>query len=299
MAHAQCIPSIRFQYDPGAESSEPDLAGVMRWKSIEDLRIAMEIQLLSFRRGFVEPLDISKDAKESAEAVATEEKETHEEYQWNFNQPDDLIFHVDNSTQFVRDRVDAASRAVGGFGSRSDRAFSRIVCSQLYEEIRRRGYYYDLEYKPILPGVQEISPPEAIASSRHGNCLDLACLFAAMLEGAHQRPLIVILTGKDFAHALPGYWQLDEITWDRQPALSELRDAIHKGNAVLFEGTGAVESEKSIAGESEDERRVGKKTLDFTIAEEAAGRLLKREGIELKYVIDVAALREKAAGQKG
>jgi len=299
MAHVQCIPSIRFQYDPAAANSEPDLAGIIRWKTVEDLLAAMQIQLFNFRLGFVEPLDISEDAEESARVVATEEKETHEEYQWDFNQPDNLILHLDINTQFVRERVDSTSRAVGGFGSRSDRTFSRIICGKLYEEIRRRGYYYDLEYKSILPGVQEISPPEEIASSRHANCLDLACLFAAMLEGAHQRSLIVIFTGREFAHALPGYWQLDEITWDRPPVLSELRDAVQKGNAVLFEGTGAVESEKSIAGESEDERRIGKKTLDFTIAEEAAGRLLNREGIQLKYVIDVAALREKAAGQRG
>lgn len=299
MAHAQCIPSIRFQYDPLAENTEPDLTGVMRWKSAEDLLAVMEIQLFSFRRGFVEPLAISEDPEESARAVATEEEETHEEYQWDFNRPEDLILHLDIDTQYVRERVDSASRAVGGFGSRSDSAFSRIICAQLYDEIRRRGYYYDVEYKSISPGLQEISPPEDIASSRHANCLDLACLFAAMLEAAHQRPLIVILATKDFAHALAGYWQLDEISWDLPPVLSELRDAVQKGYAVLFEGTGAVESEKSIAGESDEQRRLGEKTLDFTIAEEAARRLLNRGDIELKYVIDVVALRQKGARQKG
>jgi len=299
MAHAQCIPSIRFQYDPLAENTEPDLSGVMRWKTNEELLAAMGIQLFSFQRGFVEPLDISEDTKKSAVTLATEAEETHEEYKWDFNHPDDLILHVDIKTQYVRERVDSVSRAVGGFGSRSDPAFSRIICSRLYDEIRRRGYYYEVEYKSISPGIQEISPPEDIASSRHANCLDLACLFGAMLEAAHQRPIIIILAAKEFAHALAGYWQLDEIAWDRAPGLGELRDAVRKGYAVLFEGTGAVESEKSVAAETDEERRLGKNTLDFTIAEEAAVRLLNREGIELKYVIDVTALREKAARQKG
>ena len=156
MAHAQCIPSIRFQYDSQAESNEPELTGIMRWKSSNELLAALKIQLNSFRRGFVMPLELSEDANEAARSVATPETARNKKNEWDFDSGADLLRHVQPGAQYVRDRVESVSRTVGGLGNRSDRAFSSTVCEQLYEEIHRRDYYYDLEYKSIKPGVQEI-----------------------------------------------------------------------------------------------------------------------------------------------
>jgi len=296
MAHAQCIPSIRFQYDPRADGKGPDLSGLLRWKSTSGLIEQFKVQLHYFRRSYVLPLERSSSASEAARATATTEWHATGRNAWDPRDGPALVAHVRPDEPFVADRVSAVSTDIGGFAAGRDRSFANDVCRRLYEEIRRRRYYYELEPRSMLSEVQMIRTPNDVDAHRCGTCLDLACLFASLVEAAHLRALIVIVGNGDFAHALAGYFAPDEVSWDRPPLLGELRAAVHRQDAVLFEATGAVEAEKPVAGETEQERRAGAKTLDFTIAKEAAERVLARGDIEMRHVIDVGALRQRRGG---
>jgi hypothetical protein len=299
MTRAQCIPSIRLQYGSRMEGQTSDLS-VLRWDSDADLLKQCQAQLSSFRRSFVSPFERSSDSEEAARSIAVTQRQSTGMVTWNPQDGPSLMAHIRPDAPFVVDRVKAVTRNVGSLASGAGSAFSHEICRGLYDEMRKRHFYYELEPKSVLPSVQHIRTPNQIENDRCGTCLDLACLFASLLEAAHQRAVIVIVesTRLDyrFAHALVGYFAPGEVNWDRPPVLGELRAAVHRGDAVFFEATGAVEAEKPVGEETEQERRDGEKTVDFTIAKESAERMLVRDDIALKHVIDVTVLRGRSGG---
>ena len=77
------------------------------------------------------------------------------------------------------------------------------------------------------------------------------------------------------------------MTWDGAPSLGALRGAVRRGELVLFETTGAVEVRgRTVAAETEAERKEGSDMLDYRTAKSAAARLLDGD-IELQHFIDV------------
>ena len=54
VAHAHCRPAFRLRYDEHAESPEPTVTGLMRWRDLEQLAPAFETQVATFKRGCVQ-----------------------------------------------------------------------------------------------------------------------------------------------------------------------------------------------------------------------------------------------------
>src|SRR5262249_55485254 len=294
MAHAQGIPSIRFQYDPNADEKGPKLDGVMGWKSAAGLLQQFNVQLQSFRRGFVLPFELAPDSSAAAERLARTDWQPTGKNVWSPRERRALVAHVRPNEPFVVDRVSAVSREIGGFASGVGNAVSRDASRRRDDEVRRRHYYYELE--PVLPlvGEQQIRTPNDIDTHRCGTCLDLACLFASLLEAAHQRAVIAIVGNNHMSHALAGYLPQQAVWWEQDPQLGDVRAALHRGDAVLFEATGAVESDKHVGDETDEDRRLGARMLDFTVSEEAAMRTLFRSDVALTHIVDVSALRRLA-----
>jgi hypothetical protein len=62
---------------------------------------------------------------------------------------------------------------------------------------------------------------------------------------------------------------------------------------VLFETTGAVEVRgRTVAAETDAERREGGDMLDYRTAKDAATRLILETDIELQHFVDVRQLRQ-------
>jgi len=85
------------------------------------------------------------------------------------------------------------------------------------------------------------------------------------------------------------------VTWEGVPSLGTLRGAVRRGELVLFEATGAVEVRgRTVAAETEAERREGNDMLDYRTAKGAAARLLDSD-IELQHFIDVRRMRQRGS----
>jgi hypothetical protein len=137
--------------------------------------------------------------------------------------------------------------------------------------------------------MQCIRNPTQIATHRSATCLDMSCLFAALLEAANQRPLLVILEGNGFAHALVGYRAPNEPAWEG-PTIGTLRRAVNQGDAVLFESTGAVEADAPVGAELASER--SERLLIYADAKAAATRMLMDDTVRLKHFLDVRDSRK-------
>jgi hypothetical protein len=138
--------------------------------------------------------------------------------------------------------------------------------------------------------VQYIRSPSNIQTHKAATCIDIACLFASLLEAAGQNPLIVVLEGPDFAHALAGYRVHGEPSWDTKD-IGDLRGALARRDAVLFEVTGAVEADSPVVAEEGAEGRHDK-LLTLMDARETAERLIRRNDVSLRHYLDVLAQRE-------
>ena len=171
---------------------------------------------------------------------------------------------------------------------------SNLLCRKVYDRIKRDRFYYALEPASARKSVQRIRSPNEIDALNCATCLDLACLFASMLESAHQPPVIVVTDSQAGAHALGGYKTPDAPYWAANPTLGDLRGAVRRGELVVFETTGAVEARgRTVAAETEEERREGGGMLDYRTAKEAANRLLHLNELELRHFIDVEEVRKQ------
>ncbi len=286
MAHAHCIPSVRLRYDVGTTSTDPELSGVVRWTSSTDLKPQFLKLFDNYQSVFEQPA-----TKGDLVRVGTPDSEGGE---WDPNDGPGLVTHVQPENSYVSDRVTGIMREVES--SERSRTQSDRVCRAIYDRIKQDRFYYTFEPVISRPTVQKIRTPLELGASYCGTCLDFACLFAALLEAARERPVVVVVHTPAGAHAVTGYLAPDAVTWDGTPRMGDLRAALNRGELILFETTGAVEvREGTVAAETQAERKEGGLMLDYQTAKAAARRVLTDSTTELRHVVDVRRVREGRA----
>jgi len=292
MAHAHCVPTIRLQYQSGATEVRTSVGGVVSWSSIAQMYVEFKRQLESFRRGLVTPLQISRSATpaDAIESLSAMQWEAGEENIWDPADGRALLRHVDTGDKFVADQVSRISKDIGKQpGQDRDRPASQDLCRRLYGRITNLGFSYGLEPPPFSEHRQKIRPPKLIVEHKTATCIDLACLFAALLESARQNPMIIVLDRPGAAHALAGYRALDEPPWDDTAQIGDLRRAVDVGDMLLFEPTGAVASDKLVGAETTAQRREG--VIDFDDSKDAATQMLASPEVKVRHIVDIAARR--------
>lgn len=279
MAHAECIPSLRLQFDPSSTDCSPTLSGVIRWSSRDAMLVELQRQIDSYKQGLVKP---TRDTSLMA-------WHPRDEQRWNVRDRAGLIDHVHPEHVFVRDEVSRSATVLGRpVGRTRGREDGFELFEALYGGIQRHRFAYEIEPVTADPEVQAIRSPSNVASHRSATCIDLACLFSALLEAAGQQPIIVVIDGPGFSHALAGYRVMGEPATDVK-GLGDLRGAVARHDAELFEVTGAVESDAPVTAEELEGRR--EKLLSVLDARAAAERMLRRNDITIRHFIDVRAMR--------
>ena len=293
MAHTYSVPSVRLQYDREATKCEPSITGWIRWHAANDMLLEFGRQLASYKEGLVAPLEIARAAGTVAavQSVGTMKWKSREDNQWTVTDGPGLILHVLPEYAFVQDEVSRVQAELKrSLGRDRSRETSLAVCRLLYDGIRRHRFGYEIEPQTREVGVQVIRTPSQIETHGTATCLDLACFFASLLYAASQNPLVVVLEGPGFAHALAGYRALDEPALVR-PEIGDLRRAIGLGDAVFFEATGAAEAEAPVGAELPQERR--DKLLDFMDAKAAAARMLDRQDLKIRCFLDARSAHNR------
>jgi hypothetical protein len=140
-----------------------------------------------------------------------------------------------------------------------------------------------------------VRTPTNIIEHRMATCIDAVCLFASLLEGAGQYPLVVVIERHGFAHAFVGY-RLPSQSGRIASDLTDLRALIARGDAVFFEATGVAESYQPVGLETAHERR--DKVLLFADAVAVAKRTLMADSIRLRHFVDVRIVRTKRASSE-
>jgi hypothetical protein len=293
MAYAHCIPSLRLLHDPAATTTEPTLYGGISWKNEADLLVAFGHQIESFRGGMVQPLEMARDEGSAAAVVrqlGTTRWTADKQQLWTMTDGPGLVRHVSTADSLVQDEITRAQRLDRkAFGQAAGRERDFLVCRALYDQFKRHRFVYEIEAREGTPaGMQKIRTPALIAQSSAATCLDMACLFAAMLEAAGLNPLLLLLSVGTASHAVVGYRASYEPPWPDQ-TLGVVRHACSAGDAVIFEATGAVEADSAVTEEERDERH--DKLLDYMAAQDVAVRLLQRADTRLVYLLDVRVLR--------
>ncbi len=293
MAHAYSVPSIRLKYERGVKTGGPTLHGLIPWSDTSALAEEFKRQLYGFRRGFVEPVKISSDAGEAARSIGKMQWDAPTDQHWDTMEGAALIAHLRPGHSFVRDEVSRVRKSLGlgSLTQRRSRAEAMEVCRHLYDGLQRHNFAYEVEPQLLDRGSQVIRTPNDIETHGCANCIDLACLFGALLLEASQHPVIVVVDGPGFAHALAGYRAFNEPPLSARAGLSDLRGALARGDLVLFEPTGAVQSPTPVSVETEQERREADKMLQFMTAKQVAQRLIGRNDTAIRYIVDVDASR--------
>jgi|GEM_PF-3080518 len=286
MAHAHCVPSMRFRYDPAATSREPELSGAVKWRSSEDLGSSFSELLQNYQSAFVRA-----SGRDIIEQLATPEQVSDTLNTWDPADGPALVLHVVPDDSYVKDRVDGVIRTLEC--TDTGRVKNDAVCRGLYDRIKKDHFYYTFEPVITQTHVQRIRKPREMDSLNCGTCIDFACLFASMLEGAHERPVVIVVGTPRGSHALAGYITEDAVLSESEFTLGDLRGAVNRGEVVPFETTGAVEvrGDRTVAAETETERKEGGNLLDYRTAKSAARRLLFQRDVNLEYCIDVVRAR--------
>ena len=285
MAHAHCIPSVRLRHDPGATSADPELSGVVRWTSSADLKPQFLKVFQNYLSAFERP-----SSEGDLKRLSTPPSGGAE---WDPNDGPGLLAHIRPEVSYISDRVDGVMSVMRGIGEAAEsRIRSDQLCRDLYDRIKRDRFYYTFEPAISQPRVQRIRAPNEIGTVKCGTCLDFACLFASLLEAAHEKPVILVIRSSRGAHAMTGYLAPDAVTRDASTDIGDIRGALRRGELVLFETTGAVEVRgQTVGAETEAERREGGDMLDYQTAKNAATRLMFQSDIELQHFVDVRKLR--------
>jgi hypothetical protein len=284
MVHAHCIPTMRLRHDLDAKNPSPDLSGTVRWKTAGELTSSFEALLQNYKSAFA-----TTSGQEGMQKLATPEEITKLSV-WNPNDGPGLVVHVMPDNKYVNDRVDGVSRMLSD--GKSGRVDSDMVGRALYDRVQKDRFYYT--YEPVLTQSdgQKIRTPEIISSLNCGTCIDFACLFAAMLEAAHEQPVVIVVRTKGGSHAVAGYLTPDAVLGAAPPSLGDVRGAVNRGELVVFETTGAVEAKKGPVGaETVAERKEFDLLLDYQTAKTAAKRLLLQEDIDLIHFVNVQQIR--------
>jgi hypothetical protein len=285
-----------LRYDRRATNTNPDVAGLIRWSEVDQLINAFEEQFVDFNFGMREAIGMAKSSS-SDEAVLSISKGRRIEAandEWNPNDGPGLIKHISVESPYVEDRVARVQAQMEtGLGTDSSRKKSMEICRHLYDALRKRDdFVYELELQSMMADRQLIRRAREFDANNNATCIDLACLFASLLEAAYQRSVVIVLDGPGFAHAMAGYWAPDEPNDHQQMDLGTVRGAASSGDIVLFEATGVAHSEKPVGGETLEERRLGDdRRLDFSTAKKAARVLLEGSEVRLRFLVDVQRLR--------
>ncbi|MCZ6821170.1 MAG: hypothetical protein O7G31_17010 [Calditrichaeota bacterium] len=296
MAYAHCIPSVRLRYDRQATDTNPDVSGLIRWSNVDQLISAFDEQFEDFTSGMREAVSMAKSSSsdEAMESISKSRRETSPADLWNPYDSAGLVKHLSVEDSYVQDRVaPVQAQMKTGLGTDPSRKKSMEICRHLYDGLRKReDFVYDLEPQSMMVAQQPIRRAPDLDVNNSATCIDLACLFASLLEAAYQRSVIVVLDGPGYAHALAGYWAPDEPQGHQQLDLGTVRGAVRRGDLVVFEATGVAHSEKPVAGETEEQRRLtDNRKLDFSTAKKAAKNFLDHSKIELRFLVDINALR--------
>jgi len=285
MAHANCIPSVRLQFDPQSTDCHPELSGVIRWGLHDDMLVAFNEQLMSYQAGLVSLDDPSK--------ISQMQYKQRSENLWKLEDGPGLADHVHPDHNFVRDEVSRVREEMDtALGRISDRAKTLDLCGLFYDGISRFRCGYEIEQQTDEPGMQSIRTPTQFQTHRTATCLDMACLFASLLEAAGQDPIIAVFDRNQSAHALVGYRLRGEPVLKRA-TIGDLRNLIALGDAVLFEATGAVESENPVGAETSRERY--DKLIRWADAVEAGKRMVMQPDVQLRHFVDIREQREASA----
>jgi hypothetical protein len=207
MAHAHAIPSIRLLHDRHAQLCEAGITGVIRWHDRDQMLVELERQVTSYRSGLVRPVELAQasSASDAAKSMANMRWHPRSDNNWPMHDGEALLAHVRPDQGFVRDE---ANRVARGFGRSLSQARSRedtgAICRLVYEGIRRYRFCYEFEPYSPEPGLQVVRTPAQMEMHRTASCLDLACLFAGILEAAGQAPVVIVLDGPSYAHAMVG-----------------------------------------------------------------------------------------------
>lgn len=284
MAHAHCIPSVRLRHDPAAATLDPDLAGVVRWRSSTELKGQFLKVFENYRAAFEEPA-----GEADLRRLATPPPLGAE---WDPADPSGLLDHI--QPEAVRYRTQSAIRSHESVAPSPARSHS--LCRSLYEGVKQSDFYHTADAQLSLGQRVKIRPPEELEKVNCGTTIDFACFFASLLENVGERPLVCVARGSRGVHALAGYLAPGAPAAVRALDLSELRQALTTRAIVLFEATGAAECREGTTGaETEAERRQdgGQRKLSFDTATEAGGRFIMQTGVELLHAIDVSRLRPR------
>jgi len=228
---------------------------------------------------------------ESIQQLATPEQISQTLNNWDPTDGPGLIVHVIPDDSYISDRVAGVMSSLAS--GESGRVQSDAVCRALYDRIKKEHFYYTFEPALTQPLSQKIRTPRDIAALNCGTCIDFACLFAALLEAAHEKPMVIVVRIAHNAHAIAGYVTRDALLPTSPLRLGDLRGAMNRGEIVVFETTGAVEARgRTVGAETEDERKEGGNLLDYQTAKNAAKRLVFNDNIELVHCLDVGQTRQ-------
>lgn len=294
MAHAHCIPALRLMYDAKATECNPSSAGVIRWATGEALLVECERQLTSYREGLVSPIAMAQSSthEDAMRRGSTMKWHSRPENLWDMQDGRALIFHIHPEHGFVSEETNRARRIFQrSLAQARTREDSERICRILYEELCRHRFGYELELKSSTAGHQVIRTPSQIETHKTATCMDMSCLFAALIEAANQKPLLAVVEGPGFAHSLVGYRAMNEPAWENV-TIGTLRRAISTGDAVFFESTGAIEADAPVGAETKLER--SDKLLGYGDAKDAAERMIMNSESRLRCFIDVHSVRNQS-----
>ena len=277
VAHAYCVPSIRLQHDPAVLDAEATVAGRIRWATNEHLLSAFESQLGNYRIGFVQAVDTR-----SVRRISVTQRTPRAEQLWSIGDAAGLIKHLYPSDPHVHEIVNHVRGLKDG---NLVNANDMEVCELLYRTTRSHYFSYEHEPPTLVKGKQAIRTPAEIWNDNAATCLDLACLFASLLKCAGRVPIILIFGVGSSLHSLVGFKRASGAQWRSAPSLGAVRAALNLDEIVLFEATGAVVFDGTVAAETLDERRAGNRSLEFTVARRVAERLVRSANVSLKTAI--------------
>lgn len=173
------------------------------------------------------------------------ERQLRVKYRWTPGEFAELATLVDRNTQELDPILQTAVRALGsGFGEVLTLAYAtgvREVASALYEAVRcTTRLQYD--HEPANPGDphQEVRVAGQVLRNEVATCLDLALLYAALLERAHVAPAVLLVEGKDGWHAIGAFF--DKGCESTRPHVvtdpQTIRELVRTGSLIPVETTG-------------------------------------------------------------
>lgn len=178
----------------------------------------------------------------------------------------DLARFIDRESSELNTIVNAARRALGcGFAEVLAKEHATGVCKVATVIYGAVLFHASLKYEapPANPedARQEVRLARQVLSGGFATCLDLALLYAALLESANLAPAIVLVELKNAWHAMGGFFDRGSETKTAQVVMNPLliRQLIKNQLLILVETTGLSE----INGQKKDYDQACKEALRY------------------------------------